>query len=127
MSRPKMRLFFLAGIALCGWAGTICIAAAQSGSHAPHPVPSTQFNGNRAYQYAQQFVNCGPRWIGSTGHLCAENFLKKQFAKDNLEEDSFTTNTSVGVMSMHNFIVKFPGRKNGIIVVASHYETNYWL
>jgi Zn-dependent M28 family amino/carboxypeptidase len=26
---------------------------------------------------------------------------------------------------MHNFIVKYPGKKAGIIVLASHYETNY--
>ena len=28
---------------------------------------------------------------------------------------------------MHNFIVKFPGKKPGVIVLATHYETNYWL
>ncbi|MHB1673211.1 MAG: M28 family peptidase [Acidobacteriaceae bacterium] len=84
-----------------------------------------QFNGSHAYQYAQDIVNCGPRWIGSQGHVCAENFLKKQFAKDNLEEDTFTANTPAGAMTMHNFIVKFPGKKPGIIVLASHYETNY--
>jgi len=117
---------FLGILLFCGWAGISSASAAPSGQPS-HPAASSRFNGNRAYQYAQQFVNCGPRWNGSSGHVCAENFLKKQFAKDNLEEDSFTTNTSAGVMSMHNFIVKFPGRKNGIIVVASHYETNYWL
>ncbi|MHB1794318.1 MAG: M28 family peptidase [Acidobacteriaceae bacterium] len=84
-----------------------------------------QFNGSRAYQYAQDIVDCGPRWIGSQGHVCAENFLKKQFAKDNLEEDTFTANTPAGAMTMHNFIVKFPGKKPGVIVLASHYETNY--
>ncbi len=84
-----------------------------------------QFNGSRAYQYAQDIVDCGPRWIGSQGHVCAENFLKKQFAKDNLEEDTFTANTPAGAMTMHNFIVKFPGKRPGIIVLASHYETNY--
>jgi len=26
---------------------------------------------------------------------------------------------------MHNFIVRFPGKKDGVIVLASHYETNY--
>ena len=26
---------------------------------------------------------------------------------------------------MKNFIVKYPGKKDGIIVIASHYETNY--
>jgi Zn-dependent M28 family amino/carboxypeptidase len=28
---------------------------------------------------------------------------------------------------MHNFIARFPGKKNGVIVLATHYETNYWL
>ncbi len=88
------------------------------------PAPSA-FNGQRAYDYAQQIVNCGPRWIGSTGHVCAENYLKKQFSTDHLEEDTFTASTPVGPMTMHNFIVKFPGKKNGVIVLASHYETNY--
>jgi glutaminyl-peptide cyclotransferase len=26
---------------------------------------------------------------------------------------------------MRNFIVRYPGKKNGVIVLASHYETNY--
>ncbi|HVC89414.1 MAG TPA: M28 family peptidase [Acidobacteriaceae bacterium] len=100
------------------------IVRAQT-SHREHATAQIEFNGNRAYQYAQQIVNCGPRWIGSPGHACAERFLKKQFAKDNLEEDTFSTNTPAGVMTMHNFIVKFPGKKDGVIVLASHYETNY--
>jgi len=30
-------------------------------------------------------------------------------------------------VAMRNFIVRFPGKKNGVIVLATHYETNYWL
>ncbi|HEX4022604.1 MAG TPA: M28 family peptidase [Acidobacteriaceae bacterium] len=90
---------------------------------------TSRFNGNLAYEYADKFVACGPRWIGSPGHVCAENFIKQHFAaenaKGNLEEDTFTASTPIGPLTMHNFIVKFPGKKNGIIVVASHYETNY--
>ena len=100
------------------------LAPAQAREHA-HNAARIQFNGARAYQYAQDIVNCGPRWIGSQGHVCAENFLKKQFAKDNLEEDTFAANTPAGMMTMHNFIAKFPGKKPGVIVLASHYETNY--
>lgn len=102
-------------------AGLSAHAATAPNGHATH----LQFDGARAYQYAQQFVACGPRWIGSQGHVCAENFLKKQFAKDDLEEDTFTTQTTAGPMTMHNFIAKFPGKKDGVIVFASHYETNY--
>ena len=124
MFRQLVRRKLLRGLALfCGIA-IPCTAVAQT-SHPLHAAVQMHFNGSRAYQYAQQFVNCGPRWIGSTGHVCAENFLKKQFAKDPLEEDTFTANTPAGVMTMHNFIVKFPGKKDGVIVLASHYETNY--
>lgn len=92
---------------------------------APPAAASARFNGNLAYEYADQFVACGPRWIGSPGHICAENFIKQHFAKDNLQEDTFTSSTPIGPLTMHNFIVKFPGKKDGVIVVASHYETNY--
>ncbi len=26
---------------------------------------------------------------------------------------------------MKNFIVRYPGKKDGVIVIATHYETNY--
>jgi Zn-dependent M28 family amino/carboxypeptidase len=84
------------------------------------------FSGARALEYTRQFVTAsGPRWVGSPGHAKAEAFLKKQFAKDQLEEDTFTSNTPAGPQEMHNFIVRFPGKKDGVIVLASHYETNY--
>jgi glutaminyl-peptide cyclotransferase len=84
-----------------------------------------QFDGKRALEYTRQYVAVGPRWIGSPGHAKAEAFLKQQFRHDQLEEDTFTTNTPAGPMQMHNFIVRFPGKKDGVIVLASHYETNY--
>jgi len=87
--------------------------------------PSDAFNGARALEYTRQFVAVGPRWVGSPGHAKAEAFLKKQFAKDNLEVDTFTMNTPAGPQQMHNYIVRFPGKKDGAIVLASHYETNY--
>ncbi len=86
---------------------------------------SEHFNGARALEYTRQFVAIGPRWVGSPGHQRAEAFLKQQFAHDRLEEDTFTTDTPIGPQTLHNFIVRFPGRKPGVIVLASHYETNY--
>jgi glutaminyl-peptide cyclotransferase len=98
------------------------LAAALSSARA-QDLP--QFDGKRALDYTRQFVAVGPRWIGSPGHAKAEAFLKTQFRRDQLEEDTFTTNTPAGPMEMHNFIVRFPGKKDGVIVLASHYETNY--
>lgn len=83
------------------------------------------FRGDRAYDYARQFVAIGPRWCLSPGHAKAEAFLRAQFRGDHLEEDTFTANTAIGPVPMRNFIVRFPGRKNGVIVLATHYETNY--
>jgi hypothetical protein len=104
----------------------LLMGAAAPGIHAQDLPPTLpQFDGARALEYTRQFVATGPRWIGSPGHAKAEAFLKEQFRRDRLEEDSFTTDTPAGPMLMHNFIVRFPGKKDGVIVLASHYETNY--
>ncbi|HEY5255920.1 MAG TPA: hypothetical protein VIJ53_14790, partial [Acidobacteriaceae bacterium] len=52
-------------IAVCS---LVCssLAVAQSHEHS-HSASRIAFNGGRAYQYAQDLVNCGPRWIGSQG------------------------------------------------------------
>jgi glutaminyl-peptide cyclotransferase len=83
------------------------------------------FSGVKALDYARQFVAIGPRWPTSPGHLKAEEFLRSQFKHDQLEEDTFTANTPIGPVAMRNFIVRFPGKKNGVIVLSTHYETNY--
>jgi glutaminyl-peptide cyclotransferase len=85
------------------------------------------FNGPKALEYAREFVSIGPRWPTSPGHLKAEQFLRSQFKHDQLEEDTFTADTPIGPVAMRNFIVRFPGKKDGAIVLATHYETNYWL
>ena len=83
------------------------------------------FNGAKALEYARQFVAIGPRWPTSPGHLKAEEFLRNQFRHDQLEEDTFTATTPIGPVAMRNFIVRFPGKKPGVIVLGTHYETNY--
>ncbi|HXR38410.1 MAG TPA: M28 family peptidase [Terracidiphilus sp.] len=93
---------------------------------APLALPAqTHFNGGKALDYARQFVAIGPRWPTSQGHLKAEAFLRDQFKHDQVEEDTFTASTPIGPVPMRNFIVRFPGKKNGVIVLATHYETNY--
>ena len=95
---------------------------------APLAAPAqAHFNGAKALEYARQFVSIGPRWPTSPGHVKAEAFLRNQFRRDPLEEDAFTASTPIGPVPMRNFIVRFPGKKDGVIVLATHYETNYWL
>jgi len=83
------------------------------------------FNGGKAYQYARAFAAIGPRWPTGPGHVKAEEFIRNQFRHDQLEEDTFIANTPIGPVTMHNFIVRFPGKKDGVIVLGTHYETNY--
>jgi len=85
------------------------------------------FNGAKALEYARQFVAIGPRWPTSQNHQKAEAFLRNQFKRDQLEEDAFTASTPIGPVPMRNFIVRYAGKKDGVIVLASHYDTNYWL
>jgi len=89
-------------------------------------------SGREVLKLTQEYVNAAPkRFIGSPGHAAAEAFIKDHFkpevAKGNFVDDRFTARTPIGPLTMHNLIVKFPGKKDGIIVLASHYETNYWL
>jgi Zn-dependent M28 family amino/carboxypeptidase len=99
---------------------------------AQKPAPTTQPTGQATYTLTQQLLTVAPkRFNGSPGHLAAENFIKDHFkpeaAKGNFETDQFTANTPAGPQTMRNYIVRFPGKKDGVIVLATHYETNYWL
>jgi hypothetical protein len=84
-------------------------------------------NGIRAYEYAKQFSDIGPRWVAGTGHKRAEDYLRAQFAHDALEQDDFTADTPIGFVPMRNFIVRFQGTMPCVYVLASHYDTNYSL
>jgi glutaminyl-peptide cyclotransferase len=101
-------------------------------THAPAQKSATanQVSGQAIYALTQQLLAVAPkRFNGSPGHLAAENFIKLHFkveaAKGNFETDEFTAKTPAGVQTMRNYIVRYPGKKEGVIVLASHYETNY--
>ena len=104
----------------------VATAAAQK----PQAKPSAKFSGQAAYDLTKQFLAAAPhRWIGSQDHAKAEEFIKSHFtaeaAKGNFETDTFSASTPAGQLAMKNFIVRYPGKKDGVIVLASHYETNY--
>jgi Zn-dependent M28 family amino/carboxypeptidase len=97
---------------------------------AQKPAPAPAVSGQAIYTLTQQFLAAAPkRFNGSPGHLAAENFIKDHFkpeaGKGNFDIDQFTANTPAGLQTMRNFIVRYPGKKDGVIVLASHYETNY--
>ncbi len=76
-------------------------------------------------QYVKEIVAIGSRPVGSPGHAKLEQYIHSKLKGDQVEDDTFTAQTPVGSFKMDNIIAKFPGKKDGIIVVAGHYDTNY--
>ena len=92
---------------------------------APDSGPPPTFDGDRAMQYVKDMVKLGPRPLASENHKKVEEFLASHLKGDQVEDDVFTAETPVGKFPVHNVVAKFPGTKDGIIIVASHYDTNY--
>jgi glutaminyl-peptide cyclotransferase len=88
-------------------------------------VPVPNIDGNKSIQYVKEIVAFGSRPPGSDAHERLERYIISKLNGVEVEEDKFTAQTPVGKFPVNNVIAKFPGKKNGIIVVAGHYDTNY--
>jgi Zn-dependent M28 family amino/carboxypeptidase len=112
-------------------------AAATGTAATPQPVSATaaagrhaskqDFNGKRAMQYVKEIVAMGARPPGSAAHAKLEQYILAKLNGVDVEQDKFTAQTPVGKFPINNIIAKFPGTKDGIIVVAGHYDTAYAL
>lgn len=99
----------------------------------PDTPPAMKFSGARAYRTLKDFVALGPRPLASAGHAQAEQFILARLNDaagttrnaPQIEQDKFETQTAAGRFAMNNIIAKFPGTRDGIIVLAGHYDTNY--
>jgi len=91
----------------------------------PDTGPPPAIDSARAFQYVKEIVAFGPRPLGSANHKKVEDYLLAHLKGDEVENDTFTADTPEGKFPVHNIVAKFPGTKNGIIVIASHYDTNY--
>ena len=111
--------------------GSESASAATLGEDAtpPAPAPGTAappaFNASRAMQYVKEIVAFGPRPIGSENHRRVERYILGHLKGDAVEEDNFEISTSEGRFPVDNIIAKFPGPRGGIIIIASHYDTNW--
>jgi Zn-dependent M28 family amino/carboxypeptidase len=100
---------------------SIRVQAAPNSSAAPVPAVS----GTRAMQYVREIVAYGPRPIGSAKHKKVEAYILSHLKGDSVEADTFIADTPEGKLPVRNIIAKFPGKRDGIIVIAGHYDTNY--
>ncbi len=109
-------------------ASNAAVTAAESGA-APAPPEDTgplpQIDSKRAFQYIKEIVAFGPRPIGSEHHKKLETYITAHLKGDQVEDDAFTADTVEGKFPVRNIIAKYPGTKDGIIVIAGHYDTVY--
>jgi len=123
-----------------------CEKAKPSAATSPDPMPASQstsqpsadsaasvqpagpvlrIDPGKAWQYTKEIVAIGPRWDGSKGQQRMGEYIHAKLKSDQVEEDAFIAETPEGKFSMRNIIAKFPGSKDGIIVLGSHIDTNY--
>ncbi len=91
----------------------------------PDSGPLPTIDSERAMRYVKEIVKLGPRPIGSAKHKKVEEYIISHLKEDAVEDDVFTADTPEGKFPVRNIIAKFPGTRDGIIVIASHYDTNY--
>lgn len=89
------------------------------------PAPAPRIDEKRAMGYLREIVAFGRRAPGSPGQKKQQDYLRAKFKDDALEEDVFTAETPAGKFELRNIIVRFPGTEDSVIVLASHYDTNY--
>jgi Zn-dependent M28 family amino/carboxypeptidase len=84
-----------------------------------------EIDGQKAYDYTRQVVDIGPRPTGSAAHKRTEQFIISHLRQDNADIISyrFIANTPNGVLPMRNIVGKFRGDKDGVIVIAGHFDT----
>ncbi|HET9181029.1 MAG TPA: M28 family metallopeptidase [Candidatus Angelobacter sp.] len=138
--------FFPRSPRLFSWLIVLALAGCANGKSGPNAAPSAvqastptstqaaavqpvgpplRINPVRAWQYLKEILSFGPRWDGSKGQERLGEFLHKKLKADHVEDDAFTAQTPAGAIKMRNIIAKFPGSKDGIIVLGSHIDTNY--
>jgi glutaminyl-peptide cyclotransferase len=106
-------------------------ASATAPAPAAPPAPAVEagpaptINAVRAMQYTKEVVAFGARPIGSENHRKLEQYIVGHLKGDEVEDDSFIADTVEGKFPVRNIIAKYPGTKDGIIVIAGHYDTNY--
>ena len=93
----------------------------------PDSGPLPRIDANRALQYTKEVTAFGPRPIGSANHKKLESYIYAHLKGDEVQDDYFMVDTPQGKLPVRNIIAKYPGSKDGIIVIAGHYDTPYYL
>ncbi len=133
MTRPTTRIDVLSAfpsVPLCSlslrfFLAVLLASALANTTKAADNAPLPHIDAKRAFQYTREVTAFGPRYIGSENHKKLERYILDHLKGDQVEDDTFTADTPEGKFPVRNIIAKFPGSKDGIIVIFGHYDTNY--
>lgn len=83
------------------------------------------FDGKLAYLHVAKLVGFGPRPSGSQGIALAQDYIASQLSSSGctVDTDVFSADTPAGRLAMKNIVAKIPGERQGIILLATHYDT----
>ena len=100
-------------------------AAAQVPDDALPAEKTGGFDGKLAYEHVAKLVGFGPRPSGSQAIAQAQDYITSQLSSFGctVDTDSFSSDTPAGRLPMKNIVVKIPGERQGIILLATHYDT----
>ncbi|MFZ0818464.1 MAG: M28 family peptidase [Candidatus Acidiferrales bacterium] len=112
--------------------GVAAAAVISSAAPAAGPPLHVVFNPGQAYAYTAEIAGLGERWPGSPGHKKTEDIIHQVLQKDGaqIQADDFVAKTPRGPVNVHNIIGKFnvgADPKQGIFVLAGHYDTLFQL
>lgn len=97
--------------------------ASQAVSAPADREPPAHIDGNRAMQYLREVVAFGPRPVGSEAHKKLEAYIHQHLKGMDVEDDRFTVQSNGKGYPIDNIVAKIPGKKDGILVIAGHYDT----
>lgn len=94
-------------------------------SDTPAPEKTGGFDGKRAWEHVARQVAFGPRPAGSSAIGQTQDYLLAQLNSFgcHVDTDAFYSDTPAGRLPMKNIVVKIPGDRPGIILLATHYDT----
>jgi len=94
-------------------------------NQAPAADKTGGFDGKRAYDQVAKQVSFGPRPPGSEAIGKLQDYMLSELRSYgcDVQTDSFSADTPVGRVPMKNILVKIPGKKTGILLLGTHYDT----
>jgi glutaminyl-peptide cyclotransferase len=103
----------------------LAIIGAACVNEAAPQRPAPVFDGTRAFQHLTDVVAIGPRPAGSPGARKTREYITSRLAALGLAtvEQAFDAQTPKGVVRMVNLRATIPGKGQGRLIIAGHYDT----